>query len=715
MRKYIFLFLSNTKMKKVTSKVSYMLLAFFWFFSLLPGAAFTEDAVNIVDLGTVLVDKESEAEGFNQGFIIGEENIDQPRISRTVDGLLAGVPGIDMRRTSVGGNTGSEVILRGFDESRYLVLLDGRPVNGSGVFGGEYVDWSSLSTEDIDRVDVTRGAGSAEYGNTLGGTINIITKKGSKKNKIGICSSYGSFNTVYAAASQHGNLRGFLYEDISYGYWRTDGYLRNNYVSRNNYSGRLKFIFPEDLSIGLGMRYTAQRRGFVVENKKENTNFNSRYPESNEDAGGGPHIQWFGKPGPFGPVNPSKYWGDGSYWKNKRGQYDIEINKKFDLLNIKANGYLNRQERTEYYYAIDNENKLVLERYTEPERSGGWLLKLSMPCGEHDIVYGAEGVYLGYGKQTIINADSTYFRRQPSSSAAPKKTSRRHAIFTQGSWKITDALEIGAGLRYDNYWAKPSDVTYEYGLSPNVSVKYHINKELEVKGYFGQAYRFPTSPESYWYFEGYDPPGRKKLSPERALQAEAGIIRKFKDKGEIRCRGYYYDVDNYIRTIFGYTPSRVVYNIDKVRLWGMEAEGRYSLTKDLQVFVNYTWQITQKEGDILDRSSDLTDRLSELPENKLNAGLKYSFLGLITDFTMRYVDKREVITGDLSSENSSELVSLKGFAVFDLKFEYNILEKDDIKGTITFGIENIFDASYAETEGFPMPGRVLTGGIKLTF
>jgi iron complex outermembrane receptor protein len=645
---------------------------------------------------------------------IGKGEIEKPRSSRTVDGLLTEVAGIDVKRTSPTGNSGSEVLMRGVDESRYLVLLDGRPLNGSGVFGGHYVDWSSLSTEDIERVEIIRGAASAEYGNTLGGTINIVTGKGTEKNRVRARSSYGSFNTVNAAVSHSGNLGNIIYDDLSYGYWRSDGYLRNNFAERHSLSGTMDLVLPDDLIVGLGIRYTRQKRGFVVENRKEKDNYDSDHPESDEDIGAGPRIHWYGKPGPFGPVDHSKYWGDGSYWLNKRGQYDVDVRKSFDAFDIRARGFMNRQERTEYYYAVDDESRLVLERYTEPERSGGWSVKVSMPAGRHDVVYGAEGVYLGYGKQEIKSADSSYFRIQPSSYDPPEKASRRHGLFAQGSWRITDALKLGAGLRYDNYWAKPSDIIYEQGLSPKARIRYTISEGFDVEASFGRSYRFPTSPESYWYLAGYDPPGRGDLSPERAIQAEAGVNREFR-KGALNLRGYYYDVRDYIRTIFGYRPSRVVYNIDKVILWGVEAEAKLTLVDGLDVFANYTWQDTRKEGDILDKSSGMTEGLSELPENKVNAGIRYTFAGLTSELVMRYVDRRGVIVGDQTRPGGSDLVYLEDFATFDLSFSYRVIDRDNVSAKINFGIENLFDASYEETEGFPMPGRVLTGGMSVKF
>lgn len=53
--------------------------------------------------------------------------------SNSIDGLLTNVAGIDVKRSSPFSGKGKSVTLRGFDESRFLILLDGRQLNGSGV------------------------------------------------------------------------------------------------------------------------------------------------------------------------------------------------------------------------------------------------------------------------------------------------------------------------------------------------------------------------------------------------------------------------------------------------------------------------------------------------------------------------------------------------------------------------------------------------------
>jgi vitamin B12 transporter len=91
----------------------------------------------------------------------------------TVLELLRSVPGLDVARQGTDGSVTS-VFLRGAASTQTLVLVDGARVN-SPFFAG--YDFSALTTENVERIEIVRGPFSALYGSdAIGGVIQIFTR-----------------------------------------------------------------------------------------------------------------------------------------------------------------------------------------------------------------------------------------------------------------------------------------------------------------------------------------------------------------------------------------------------------------------------------------------------------------------------------------------------------------------------------------------------------
>lgn len=92
-----------------------------------------------------------------------------------VQDMMREIPGVEMPRTSSSvGGVAQIVSIRGVDEGRTAVLLDGIPLNDAW---GEWIDWDRAPKSGIDRVEVLEGGGSNLYGNgALGGVISIFSK-----------------------------------------------------------------------------------------------------------------------------------------------------------------------------------------------------------------------------------------------------------------------------------------------------------------------------------------------------------------------------------------------------------------------------------------------------------------------------------------------------------------------------------------------------------
>jgi len=630
---------------------------------------------------------------------------------QTTEALLVDQAGIDVHRTSPGGDKGKGVSIRGFDESRTLILLNGRPLNGSGVMGGDYVDWSSLTLEGVERIEVLRGGKSAEYGNTLGGVINIVTQRAGRKPKTSINLSYGSQNTANGVISHQGTIKEFLSYGFSAGNWITDGYLRNNKVNRKSFSGNLSLKLSPTATLECSARYSFHERGFIVENKIGGDYYDNEYPESSYSAGGGPGLQFQG--GDY-------TWGDGSYWKNSRSQFDVILKKSWQNTDLQATLYMNDQDRTEYFFSITDKEKLILERDAKPEdMTWGWKLKALSLLGKHKLKYGMDGIHLRYGGGEIKNLDPAYFKKLPTITSTTVEAVRRHSLFLEDLWSISDKMDVSIGLRYDRYKGQnpefeTSASTHLQGLSPKVSLSLdlgHGNMDFSMS----KVFRFPTCPEYYWYYAGFQPPNRTNLLPEEAIQWEMGLAQKFGSL-KINFRLYYYRVDNYIRTIFGYRPSRVVYNIDQAQFRGSEFELSCPITRNLFLSMNYTYQWAAKEGDVLDMSNELTERLTELPEHKLNVRLVYRVKsGLKVHLTLRYVGSRSVLMGNFTEKGATTLAEMPEYITGDIYTTIPLVNKNGFTWNFKMALENIFNSDYEEVFGFPMPGRRLFAGMDIRF
>lgn len=101
--------------------------------------------------------------------VVTAKDIEERNVT-SVQEALQYMPGVYMDQTAQGG-----ISLRGFGSTNVLVLVDGVQMNDT--YQGA-VNFNSIPVENIERIEVVRGAGSSIYGgHAVGGVINITTKE----------------------------------------------------------------------------------------------------------------------------------------------------------------------------------------------------------------------------------------------------------------------------------------------------------------------------------------------------------------------------------------------------------------------------------------------------------------------------------------------------------------------------------------------------------
>ena len=138
-------------------------------------------------------------------------------ITNATDALQNMVPGINIRHEG----TLVKVTLQGMDAKYVLFLIDGERI--AGEVDGD-IDYSMLNLENIDRIEVIKGASSSLYGsNAIGGVINIITKKINEPFDAKLYSRYSKYNELYTGGSI-ALKKGIIGSRTSINFSRTDGY-----------------------------------------------------------------------------------------------------------------------------------------------------------------------------------------------------------------------------------------------------------------------------------------------------------------------------------------------------------------------------------------------------------------------------------------------------------------------------------------------------------
>lgn len=109
-----------------------------------------------------------------------------------------------------------EISYQGMDGEYMLFLIDGERVSGEGA--DHNVDFTRFNVDDIERIEVIKGAQSTIYGsNALGGVINIITKTANRPFSGNLNARYaGSNGQKYTASTGVKKNRLTSYTSLTY-------------------------------------------------------------------------------------------------------------------------------------------------------------------------------------------------------------------------------------------------------------------------------------------------------------------------------------------------------------------------------------------------------------------------------------------------------------------------------------------------------------------
>ncbi len=191
----------------------------------------------------------SEQQSSAPSSIVGREEIEQ-RQSIFFPDLLIYTPGVAFGRTGTNGGTAS-IFLEGGNSNFTKILVDGTSINPPG----GAVDFSILTTDNVDKVEVVRGAESAIYGtDAVSGVVQLISHRGTTQiPAFSVFSEGGSFSS-YRGGGQISGLAGHFDYAGTASYLQTDGQYPNSDFINRALSGNFGYAISDTNQLRLTVR-----------------------------------------------------------------------------------------------------------------------------------------------------------------------------------------------------------------------------------------------------------------------------------------------------------------------------------------------------------------------------------------------------------------------------------------------------------------------------
>ncbi len=178
--------------------------------------------------------------------------------AHTLADVLNTVPGIQVETVRTPGSN-TFFSIQGILNTHILVLMDGVPLNNHFENDPEI---GLFPVQQIERIEIVKGAASAAWGEALGGVVNVITKSPDPDRPFaGMASaSFGERFTTDLRGEASGTIKRFGYY-LSGGNLHSDGLLPGNRVNFNNAYGKFVYDLPDRGTISVGTSFRDAFRG----------------------------------------------------------------------------------------------------------------------------------------------------------------------------------------------------------------------------------------------------------------------------------------------------------------------------------------------------------------------------------------------------------------------------------------------------------------------
>eukprot|EP01029_Cantina_marsupialis_P003726 TRINITY_DN1374_c0_g5_i2.p3 TRINITY_DN1374_c0_g5~~TRINITY_DN1374_c0_g5_i2.p3 ORF type:complete len:756 (+),score=73.28 TRINITY_DN1374_c0_g5_i2:3107-5374(+) len=582
------------------------------------------------------------------------------------------------------GTMGAFMQLNGLGNDYILVMIDGKRMYGDV---GGHNDLNRINPDDIERIEVVKGASSSLYGSeAIAGVINIITKKSKQK-------VFAENNTrvgEYGSLQQYNKLSlnlGRLSSVTTYSKKESDGWQLSKFEidedNDNDDPSDDVLVATDAKAVNAFEDYTiSQRFDFDLTKKLSVYAMGSKYEKDVKMPVTTKKYGYF--------YDDLSYSVGAKYLMNKRDYISLDFNS----------------DRFQYYYKYNQDDI--------SSKSGKLLHSLGEKVKNNDQQ--RQDLNLKYvfrlGKSHQLSLGSEYVKESYKSAGRllnDKEEVYTISAFAQDEIRMLKNLSVVAGVRY----VKHEEFGNEF--TPKIATRYTLN-DFNFRATYAKGFKAPTLKELYYYYEksGSLYLGNTNLDPQTsdyyALSAE--YIRP---KFSLSLTAYQNDVDGMLAyksietsaedKANGIKRTKQHYNIEEARSKGVDFLFNVRLGGGFTLGGGYSYVKAKNETEDL--------RLEGVAENYANFRLLY-------DRNWDDYSLNVSLTGRVQDEKFYEgEPNADGYNMWKLTTTHRISNWGGNSLEITAGVDNIFDyvdnRPYGSRYGTLSPGRTVFVGCNIRF
>lgn len=576
--------------------------------------------------------------------------------------VLSQVAGVEINGNQSVGGKNLSYFIRGGRNRQVAIYIDGVPVTDPSGINLQY-DLRLLPVEQVERIEIMKGASSTLYGSGAAtGVINITLKKA--KNKV----LGGQFTTSFGTQNTAEDLD-YKAQDVNQSLFVSGKKAKWNYatqINRTEQTGMSEAVGENATNDPFSRISLSQRLGYAF-TKNLSTEIDAAYDKIKN-----------GFDAPFGGLD---YVSDVEQNQSNSEQLRLRwsSNYKYNKGEVQWNsGFTSLDRNIEQFSSWDN---AVLEyQYSSQNVSSDVFVKHQI-TNFLDVIGGVQFQYLSMAQEdpytSIAKEDAKFIIADP------------YVSFVYSS-NFGFNLNMGARLNthsvYGNQWV--------YNVNPSYSF---TNLPLKIVSSYSTAYITPS------LYQLYSPFGNLDLTPEDNSTAELGIESQLLNKKlDFTAVGFYRNESN--RFGFFTDPNTFASNYvneeGSFNAKGIEFSLKYNVFKNLFAQANYTFtEVDPTQARLI-------------AKHAVNVNLDYTLntkLALNAGFQFR--DKRT----DAFLNNSTfvtDEVNLAAYKLFSLSGRYTLLTDRLVVNAAVFNIANEL---FTETIGYNTRGRNVKLGLQFMF